>query len=202
VRPLPLTVIPTGNPPQADVCQTGGLASGVAHQRRTKRYARLELGPFSLALAARCFLALRRGALLSCACGCGALLSCACGCGALPLLRLPAAERCSPALAGCGALLSCALRLRSAALLRLRLRRVDLLRLHLWRVALLRLRLWRVDLLCWASGGSACKSCRALANIIDALLILSNPPIFEVAFGFCNLVLLVRLTPTTKRIKK
>jgi hypothetical protein len=72
-----------------------------------------------------------------------------------------------------------------------------LFRLRLRRAASLGLRLWRVDLSCacscgallscaWARGALPARIVPSTANIIDALLILSNPPIFEVAFGFCN----------------
>src|SRR6202051_348945 len=84
VRPVPLTVIPTGNPtagwsPRLVVWPPECVTSG-----RTKPICPPTVGPF-FACACSCdtLLSCVCGVLLTCACACGALLSCACSCGEL-----------------------------------------------------------------------------------------------------------------------
>jgi hypothetical protein len=150
VRPLPLTVIPIGNPTAGWSARLVVWPPECVTSGRTKPICPPRVGPFfACACGALLPCAWACGALLSCACTCGALISCACTCGALLFCA-----------GGCGALISCA----------------------------------------WASGVLPARVVASTANIIDALLILPNPPIFEVVFGFCNL-LLVRLMPPVKRIK-
>src|SRR5258708_7871883 len=110
------------------------------------------------------------GALLSCACSCGALLSCACNCGALLLACACGCGALLSCACGCGALISCACSCGA-------------------------------PLCCaWASGALPARVVASIANTIDALLILFDPPIRS-CLRFLNLLLLVCLMPPVKRIE-